>query len=185
MIDKTVIVGHGSSLVDRRLGEYIDSFRYVIRFFHSPGWQTPIDYGTKVSYYCATNAKAKLLLNMPKPDIKYFIWSKHNRVASFGEDVTELICSWQSRLPKGTYPYLSQGTSGICIATSEIGKPVVVLGCDALKVGEPDSTKYIRADGKTYRKTSRWHSFDAERKLVNAMSAEYDVNVELSDNSPL
>jgi hypothetical protein len=113
-------------------------------------------------------------------NIADFVWSKYGKKVNGcnGLDVTKLICSWQDRLPEFAYPFISRGTGGIIIAAAEIKKPITVLGCDALSAGEPDSTKYKRANGKKYPKTDRWHSFDEERKLVDRVSEEYGVDIE-------
>jgi hypothetical protein len=180
MIENTVIIGHGPSLYNKGRGEFIDSFKYVIRF-PSDDWQTQADYGKRTSFYCSANRKAKLLTGSPEHG--YYLWSKYNgRKAGKRKnmiDVSELIQSWQARLPKGAYPFLSHGAAGICIAASELKKPITVLGCDALKNGEPDPKKYISGWVHTNHPQKKMcHSFDCERKLIDEVAKEYDVRIQ-------
>lgn len=176
MIDETVIIGHGPSLKNSGLGEYIDAFRYIIRFPQVGRFRVFEDLGRRTSYYCATNRKEKLLNGFP--ELGYYLWSKYGGRTSVkrdnATDVSELVHSWQERLPKGAYPFLSHGTAGICIAASEIGKPITVLGCDSLKAGEPDPRKYHN----NQRQKKICHSFDYERRLVDDMAKEYSVSIE-------
>jgi hypothetical protein len=146
LINKIAIIGHGPSLYGKNLGEYIDSFKYVFRFPYSGNWQTEKDYGTKISYCCATVNRIKKLNIVAEHG--YFLWSKRRAVIGKHqlhnvEDVTGLIKLWQKRLPKGAYPFFSHGTAAICIACARFKLPVVVLGCDALKTGEADPKKYF------------------------------------------
>jgi hypothetical protein len=175
MIDNTVIIGHGPSLYNKKLGKFIDAFKYVIRFPYLGDWQKTEDYGKRTSYYCATNRKVNLLKGYP--ECGYYLWSKykgrkaskHNNMA----DVSKLIHSWQARLPEGAYPFFSHGTAGICIAASELKERIIVLGCDALKNREPDPKKYYN-----YRPQKKiCHSFDSERDLIDEMTKEYDVRI--------
>ena len=176
MINGTVIIGHGPSLKNSGLGEYIDSFHYVMRFPQFGDFQLLKDYGRRTSYYCATNRKGKLLSSFP--EFGYYRWSKYNGRTAYkhdnSTDVSKLIHSWQARLPKGAYPFLSHGTAGICIAAAKIKKPITVLGCDALKSGDPDPRRYHN----NQRQKKICHSFGCERKLVDEMAKEYAVSIE-------
>ncbi len=102
MIEKTVIICHGPSLQNSNMGDYIDSFKYILRFPYTNNWQTPQDYGKKTSYFCATNSSIKERLNKKIPELGYFIWSKNAKlkISNFcknlikhhgGKDVTDLI----------------------------------------------------------------------------------------------
>jgi hypothetical protein len=177
-----VIIGSGPSVKKR--GKYIDSFKYVIRFPYSVDWQDSTDYGTKTSFYCCTMKRSKKL----KLPLKCgcFIWSKYGNVSACdklskkigAKNMTKLVCLWQNRLPSGAYPFFSIGTAAICIAAAELKEPITVLGCDMLSIGEPDPKKYYGSWMHENRKQKKdHHSLDAERSLIDAMSAEYDVEI--------
>jgi len=115
-----------------------------------------------------------------------FLWSKYNNTKAAkvrcaeidAENMTRLVCSWQGCLPKGSYPFFSVGTASICIAASELKKPITVMGCDMLKDGQPDSKKYYGAWVHENRKQKPYgHSLDAERNLIDNMSREYGVPI--------
>lgn len=176
MADRSVVVGHGPSLIGSGHGEYIDSFRYVLRLPCEGNWQTPEDFGHKTSYYCATMRKSKLI----KGNHERFTWSKYQgrRGDSKERDVSMLIQSWQKRLSKTAYPFLSHGTAAICIAASELGFSIIALGCDALKDRLTNSKDYISSwvlEGRRQKKVH--HSFDCEMDLIDKMAKEYGVSI--------
>ena len=200
MIDGTVIIGTAPSLQNSNMGEYIDSFKYVIRFPFKGDWQIPEHYGIRTSYFCSTHYRvlARNQLNPWLPDCGYFIWNKYNKdigselrflIRTFGgEDVTGLINEWQAKLPepesRGLSHCFSTGTGGICIAAAKLQRPIVVLGCDYIKNGGGPVEEYVGTwfweGGKKptdggYR---RHHPFKAERELIDVMAKEYNVSIE-------
>lgn len=200
MIDKTVIIGTSPSLQGSRMGGYIDSFKYVIRFPYKGGWQTPPDWGTRTSYFCSTTWRALRRLNDFLPDEGYYIWSKHNEyigpelkflIKKFGgENVTGLIDKWQHRLPPLNTEdltltrYLSTGTAGVCIAAAKIGLPIVMLGCDWMKSGGGPMEDYVGTwywEGDEQVPVDGFqlhHNWAAEVGLRDEMSKEYNVSME-------
>jgi hypothetical protein len=193
MIRKAAVVGHGPSLHGAKLGRYIDSFEYVLRFPYIGGWQSKTDYGFKTSYYCATSRRARHRLRPDLPELGYFIWSKwrkrgigsklkHLIEQCGGKDVTNLIQRWQGRMVKPKYPYFCHGTAAILIALAKLSRPVVVFGCDSLKTGDNDIEKYLGSAIHEPRRSNRnFHDLEKERELINLMSSQYGFPVVFYD----
>ena len=187
--NRSVVVGSGPSLIGNGLGEYIDSFEFVLRFPYAGNWQSPEDFGKKTTHYCSTTARARHRLRQDLPSHGYFIWAKktgRNIGSEFkflierfgGKDVSVLIKTWQNKLPEYAYPYLSHGTAGILIAAAELKKDVIAIGCDMLKDGNPDKPAYKGSYIYENRKENKsHHSLDCERELIDEMAKHYGVNI--------
>ena len=190
MTDSTVIIGHGPSLQNSSMGQYIDSFKYVLRFPYFKNWQIPEHYGIRTSYFCATVGRAKARLRKRrKPDHGYYIWSKNQKNIGDklntliekhgGKNVTHLIAFWQEHLTKCKYPFFSHGTGGICVAAAILKKNIIVLGCDLLKTGDVSNKEYIGSwtyEGRYERGIG--HPLDQERNIVNKIAEFYNVKIE-------
>jgi hypothetical protein len=184
MIDKTVIIGHGPSLQNSNKGEYIDSFKYIIRFPYLKDWQTPKDYGTRTSFFCGTVGRFRKRSRKKQiPDHGYYIWSKEQKFANLPSsnyiDVTDLIVSWQKHITECRHPFFTHGTAGICIAAALLKKPIVVLGCDRLKTGDVTSKKYIGSwvyEGRPRHGIG--HPLDQERKIIDKIAKFYNLKIE-------
>jgi hypothetical protein len=62
---------------------------------------------------------------------------------------------------------------------ARIKRPVVLIGCDMLKIGESDKKKYIGSHiYENRRQNKSHHDFKIERELVDEMSKRYRVPVE-------
>jgi hypothetical protein len=189
MIEKTAIICHGPSLQNSSMGNYIDSFQYVMRFPYLKNWQMPKDYGIKTSYFCGTVARVEERLNKHIPELGYFIWSKNarNKLNDFsknliktygGKDVTEIVESWRKKLTKCHHPYFSHGTAAVCIAAEIIKKPIVLLGADLLKEGNANVTNYIGSWLYEGRKPHRMgHPLDQERRIIDQISEKYKLKI--------
>jgi hypothetical protein len=186
MIDATVIIGHGPSLKDSNMGQYIDNFKYVIRFPYFKNWQIPKNYGTKTSYFCVSSGKQTTLKKRKIPDRGYLVWNKHGEsigenmdrlIKKFGgKNFTDILVTWQAQLKKCRYPFFSSGTAAICAAAALINKPIIVLGCDCLKTG--DTNNYIGSwfyEGR--RKHEMGHPVDQERKIIDRISDHYNLKI--------
>lgn len=189
------IIGHGPSLRGSRLGEYIDSFKYVIRFPYLKNWQTPIDYGVKTSFVCSPNGGKIRRIRQERPELGYYLWDKHPgsmvspmQCRMLGiekyEDVSRLIQKWAKKLPKAT-PNLSTGTAGILIAAAKLGEPITAFGCDHLKLGKDMSKNYVGSwlyEGRmaTWRNIQNkcTHSLSHDRELINVIEKKYNVTVD-------
>jgi hypothetical protein len=191
------VIGHGPSLHGSGLGEYIDSFKYVIRFPYLKDWQTPIDYGVRTSYFCATVSRINKRMRKKLPEFGYFLWDKHYgsvplkwkckqvRIETV-KNVSGLIQEWQEKLPESSpCRFFSHGTAGICIAAAKLGGPITVFGCDNLKIGEDMGEGYVGSwlyEGRTATgqkiNSEGAHSLSEERKLIDLMAQEYDVSIE-------
>lgn len=189
------IIGHGPSLRGGGLGEYIDSFKYVIRFPHLNDWQTPKDYGVRTSYFCATIGRIKFRIRKQIPEFGYFLWNKHfgrgvpRKLCSLlsirkYRDVSGLIHKWQRKLPERCCGVFSHGTAGICIAASKIGLPITAFGYDDLKNSRDMGSGYVGSwlyEGRTevgdliHSKGS--HILSEERKLIDLIAQEYSVSI--------
>ena len=190
MTEKAVIIGHGPSLQNSRLGDRIDAFKYVVRFPYAGDWPSAADYGTRTSFICATVGRARDKLRREIPDDGYFFWDKTGAeipaglmsliADSGGENVTGLIAGWQKKMTKlkPIYPYFSHGTAAICIMAHKFGLPVVVLGCDNLAAGNADHKKYM---GSWYYEKRRQppcgHDLAAEREMVEMMATKYNIKI--------
>jgi hypothetical protein len=190
MIDGTVVIGHGPSLIDSSQGEYIDSFRYVMRFPHKGDWQIPEHYGKRTSFYVGTTMRMSTKLRQDRPDLGYFTWTKRcepirktDFIAKLLEEhggwvVTDLVDEWQVKLPNIACPFLSHGAAAILIAAAVVKLPVTALGCDALRDGMPRRHPYV---GTWYHENlperPNEHCCDDELKLVYEMSEIYDVPI--------
>ena len=187
-----VIVGHGPSLQGSRLGEYIDSFKYVIRFPYLYNWQVPRDYGVRTSYVCSPSGGKFTRIRNEKPEIGYYLWDRFHTISPakckiFGiekyEDVSGLVQKWARKLPRAT-PNLSTGTVGILIAASRLGEPIIALGCDHLSTGKDMGENYI---GSWVYEDRPWtgkniiskctHSLKHDRKLIDEMAEQYNVSI--------
>jgi hypothetical protein len=189
MKDATVIIGHGPSLQGAKKGEYIDSFKYVIRFPYLKNWQIPADYGTRTSYFCASIQRALKFLRPTLPEYGYFIWSKNNMslpvelkflIKKFGgRNITRLVNTWQKRLPESNRePYFSHGTAAVCAAAGILKKPVTILGCDMLSAGKNNLKKYVGSSTYEGRKINkRSHNLKAERQIINTMAKHYNIAI--------
>jgi hypothetical protein len=197
MINAVVIIGHGPGLQKSGLGDFIDSFKYVVRFMHLGNWQVPEDYGTKTTYMCATvgrvkrerKAKRKKGIFCPHvPENGYFFWSKtggelcraqKKLIKKYGgKNVTSLICRWQKLLKHSRHPFFCHGTAGICIATHKIKRPVIVLACGNLKDGKGLTKDYV-GSWKFENRKSRGigHDLAVERKLIDQMARACNTTV--------
>lgn len=190
VIEKTVIIGHGPSLQNSRLGERIDAFKYVVRFPYVGDWQAAADYGTRTSFVCATVGRARDKLRNETPDKGYFFWDKKGEkipedlislIELFGgENVTALIVGWQKKMTKlkPVYPYFSHGTAAICIMAHKFRLPVVALGSENLSAGNSDHKEYI---GSWYHEERRQppsgHDLAAERQMLEMMATKYNVKI--------
>jgi len=189
------VIGHGPSLHGSGLGEYIDSFKYVMRLPYLNDWQVPIDYGVRTSYVCSSSGGQLSRIGEKRPDIGFYIWNKvfghpvtRSRCRNLGikeyEDVSGLIQKWAKKLPK-PFQNLSSGTAAILIAASKVGESITVFGCDYLKIGKDMRDGYIGSwfyDGrietwKNILKTGA-HALDEERKLIDEMEQQYGVRIE-------
>ena len=194
MIDGTVIIGHGPNLQNKKMGKFIDSFKYVIRFPYYGDWQIPGDYGVRTSYFCSSEVRFFHSFVPKAPEKGYFVWSKRNErlrkyptllkfiLSEFGgEVVTKLINYWRLRLPDSDYRYLSTGTCGICIAARKLKKPITVLGCDSIETGEKgislNSAAFKEHFGKIGKKVVD-HPYQNERNLINVIEEEYQVSID-------
>jgi hypothetical protein len=71
---KAIIIGHGPSIKNARLGGLIDNFDgYIIRLTNR-SWQNSLDYGTKVDYVCASSEFKRLHLVFEESKAKYETW---------------------------------------------------------------------------------------------------------------
>lgn len=187
MINKTIIIGHGPSLFNSNLGEWIDSHKYVVRFPTLGDWQKPKDHGSRTSHIFATSFRMRRR-HSPIPEIGYYIWSKTrpNVLKEFGhlskpvKDVTRLVWKWEKILgDRATYPRMSHGSASSLIAMVELRLPVVLVGCDMLKIGESSQEKYIGSYLYENRKQNKsHHDLKVERELIDEMSKEYNVEFE-------
>jgi hypothetical protein len=191
MINKTAIICHGPSLQKSGIGQYIDSFKYVLRFPYLKAWQVSEDYGVKTSYFCGTVGRfmrCQTRIALQPTEYGYFIWSKEvrkkipasckNLIQKYGgADVTGLIESWRKKLTKCHHPFFTHGTSAICIAANKLKIPIVVFGADVLKTGEVPS-EYIGSwtyENRRPRKIG--HPIDQERKLIDEMANHYYLEI--------
>jgi hypothetical protein len=194
------VIGHAPSLQGSGLGEYIDSFKYVVRFPYLGDWQVPEHYGVRTSYFCASGGRLKQRIREDPPEIGYFIWNKYLKcrvpIKVWGrlnikcedvkcEEVSPLIHKWARKLPASSCQYLSTGTCGILIAADKIGEPITVFGCDDLKIGRDMGKGYIgswlyenRPGTGALIAREGAHSLSAERKLIDVIAKEYNVTIE-------
>jgi hypothetical protein len=197
MASLIAVIGHGPSLQGSGLGEYIDSFKYVIRFPRLGDWQSPLDYGVKTSFFCAAKGKIMARIMEEKPEIGYYLWEKHFGYSMPGmvcrhlgikkyEDVSRLIQKWARKLPK-PFQNLSSGTAGTLIAAAKLGGNITVFGCDHLKIGKDMREDYIGSwfyEGRvsTREKIMKTgaHALGEERKLIDEMAQEYRVKIDFN-----
>lgn len=194
-----VVVCHGPSLQGGGLGEYIDSFKYVMRLPYLGDWQVPKDYGVRTSFYCAAKGKIAIRIRKDRPEIGYYLWDKHPGFRVGGricrqlgiekfQDVSHLIQRWSGKLSETSRKKrrtLSSGTAAILIAANKLREPIIALGCDHLKDGKDMMDNYIGSwvyEGRdlTGAKINKHgaHSLDEERKLIDEMSQRYGVSIE-------
>ena len=189
------VIGHGPSLRRSGLGEYIDSFKYVIRSPYLGEWQVPVDYGVRTSYFCGSKGRLRQRIRKEAPELGYFTWNKYLKMRVSPrlahilnikfEDVSGLIHKWQRKLPDSSCQYLSTGTCAICIASAKLGGPITAFGCDDLKIGKDMGRGYVGSwiyEGRTGtgRKIRDFgaHTLSEERKLIDEMAQEYGVSIE-------
>ena len=192
MINKSVVIGHAPTLIGAGKGNYIDSFRYVLRFPHHGDWQfaNPEDYGTRTSFYVGTTMRLSKNFRKDKPDIGYITWTKRGEpiekngfianliTESGGMIVTDIVDRWQVKLPNIACPFLSHGAAAILIGLAILKIPVVALGCDALRDGLPRQQPYTGTwyhEGKPKRQNE--HCCDDELKLIHEMEDYYGIGV--------
>jgi hypothetical protein len=183
------VIGHGPSIANSFKGEYIDSFKYVMRFPHRGDWQNPTHYGTRTSFYVGTAKRVHLNFMRKKPEIGFLIWDKlgykiretdyiyHLVKLAGGKIVTDFILEQQNKLPyepKTT----CHGTSAILLAIHLLKKPVVAIGHDDLARGTPMHTDYIGTWFYEGTKPQRIeHHFDDELTLIQDYAKECGIGV--------
>ena len=190
-----IVVGHGPSLKSAKRGEYIDSFKHVVKFLHIGDWQNAVDYGKRTTYFCATVARHNEMMRKERPEKGYLIWNKRFRhhinqpmkdlVSRYGGcDMSDVVQSWAKKLPQDERQYLSHGTAGIISAASFIGEDVVVVGCDDLKIGRDIGSGYVgswryekRFDFAERCKKGSPHFLSVERELVDEIAEKYNVSI--------
>jgi hypothetical protein len=73
-----VIVGHGPSLIDKQIGDKIDTFDKVIRLKRcQETLRYPRHYGSKTSAVCGSYTIARALKQIPSPEYWVFLDSRH------------------------------------------------------------------------------------------------------------
>lgn len=186
MYRKTIVIGHGPSLQKQTIGDYIDRFKYVIRFPYLGNWQVPEKYGTRTSYICSTTRRLGRLQRV-LPERGYFIWEKRkgrkiNSICRFmidrfgGDDITYLVQFWQSFIPEGRYPYFSHGAAAVIVAAAKLKLPVVIAGCDSL-AGCSEYVGSYKYESKYRAPQAVKHDFLVESEIIRKASIVYGVGV--------
>jgi hypothetical protein len=191
------VIGHGPSLQGGGLGEYIDSFKYVIRLPYANDWQVPADYGVRTSFVCSPNGRKITETRKEKPEVGYYLWDKHFGYSVSGkkcrdlgiekyEDVSKLVQKWARKLPE-PFQNLSSGTAAILIAAAKLKEPIIAFGCDDLKIGKDMGEDYIGSwvyEGRKGTglkiKNRGAHTLSEERKLIDIMAQKYGVSIEFN-----
>ncbi len=174
------------------LGEYIDSFKYVIRIPRKPKWQKKNDFGTRTSHWCGTtgsyyNTYGKFIT---PPECGYYFF-RHKPGLGLGKvkvdgvdvtkdikEMTDLTMPQQKKIGLGIKRCdLSNGGGTLFIAMYELKLPVVAFGFDNLSQGKNEDFvgSYYYEKG---RKNKMNHWLDKEKKLLLEFSEEIGVELE-------
>lgn len=80
---KIVIIGHGPSMKNAKLGAFIDSTDgYVVRLSNR-SWQDPLNYGIRTDYVCAVSPAYRMEQIFTESKAKYETWLYYRRGSFF------------------------------------------------------------------------------------------------------
>jgi len=196
-----VVVGHGPSLLSRRLGEQIDSFDVVIRQKRcQDSLKYPDIYGTKKDVVCGSWTIAPELPNVGAGEVWAFLDSRHANVsdAALREAqeripcrIDRALCDYWNRYyrarrkpytrPRGTqefdplgHPHLSAGFHTLLYACEFLKPSIVTLaGFDNIESGS-FTWSITRGPEWSMYPDHRW---DIEHELLVDVCDEFNVEI--------
>lgn len=183
---EVVIVGHGKSLIGKKMGEYIDTLGDVVRFpLVNGGRETDEDHGTRTDYVAAPYTCLRRIrkpakefwiirnfgyphkINFPEHGCRRALletWKEYNPII-----FSDIMFYWQDRFLElhSKWPKWSRGMLAIIVTSYHLRPDTLHLaGFDNLKSG----TEEIIADGTG-------HDYECERLLMEQITNKYKINV--------
>lgn len=197
-----VIVGHGPSLLERKCGEQIDEFDFVVRLKRCADlFRYPEQYGTKKSAVCGSWTIRNQLTFIEADQIWVFLDSRHDNVRfeeiakakrSLPCEILPGTCStWNNRyrerrteyeMPDGMrkftpigHPHLSAGFHSLVYACTLLEPDSVTLaGFDNIESGKFTWSVTRGPDYDQYPD----HRWDIEHEMIDDVERVYDTRVD-------
>lgn len=177
------IVGHGPSIVGRKLGEFIDSHDIVIRMAECD-WQDPVDWGSKYDIGIYSQGPSIQWKNQTqrKPTGEYWFYNaKPVKLTDPDGWVTKIpiktrkICRSVHKWRSHVKTHFSRGTAALLAAWNiyqESDPTFSLVGFDAVKNGFNDIHHPEALDKFTGRKPPKkgnTHDWNGEYKLIKTL----------------